>query len=149
MEKVQPFWLTKTLSEMTPQEWESLCDGCGKCCLHKLEDEDSGEVVYTRVACELLDSKSGRCKDYDNRFARVSDCLDLRNLEESNYHWLPATCAYRLVSEGQDLYDWHYLKSGRPGLVHKAVCSVRGRTIPESKADMNNLGAQVIHWIDT
>lgn len=144
----EPFWRTTPLDEMSEEQWESLCDGCGKCCLHKLEDEDSGEVYYTRVACDLLDLKNGRCKDYEHRFEKVPDCIDLRAMETRTYHWLPATCAYRLLHEGQDLPEWHYLISGRPGLVHKARCSVRGRAIHESRVDLENLEEEIVRWID-
>lgn len=142
------FWKHKRLVDMSDDEWESLCDGCGKCCLNKLQDEDSGEIVYTRVACDLLDIKRGRCSDYEHRFDRVPDCIDLRQLDADNYHWLPATCAYRLVAEGQDLPDWHYLISGRPGLVHKASCSVRGRAIHERDIDPDELDLHIIRWVD-
>jgi uncharacterized cysteine cluster protein YcgN (CxxCxxCC family) len=144
-----PFWRQHAISDLTDEQWESLCDGCGKCCLHKLQDEDSGEVFYTRVACDLLDTKSGRCSDYSHRFERVSDCMDVRHMQPEQMAWLPATCAYRLIAEGEDLPDWHHLVSGRPGLVHKATCSVRGRSKRESEVDMNDLEAHVIHWVDS
>lgn len=142
------FWLSKSLGDLSDPEWEALCDGCGKCCLNKLQDEDTGEIHYTRVACRLLDIKRGRCSDYDHRFEQVPDCLDLRQLEHDNYHWLPATCAYRLVAAGEDLPEWHHLKSGRPGLVHKATCSVRGRALPEDSVDPDSLEDHIIHWVD-
>ena len=143
-----PFWQTTALADMSDAQWESLCDGCGKCCLHKLEDENTGEVYFTRVACTLLDIKSGRCKDYENRFQKVADCLDLRAMTPEEYRWLPATCAYRLIADGEDLPDWHHLISGRTALVHKARCSVRGRAIPESKVDLNDLEDQIVRWVD-
>lgn len=142
------FWQQKSLDQLSDKEWESLCDGCGKCCLNKLQDEDTGDIFYTRVACKLLDIKRGTCRDYPNRFDHVTDCIDLRNLSTDNFHWLPATCAYRLVAEGEDLPDWHHLKSGRPALVHKATCSVRGRAIPETEVDPNELENYIIRWVD-
>lgn len=149
MSRPQPFWRTLTLAEMSEAQWESLCDGCGKCCLHKLENEETGDVFYTRVACELLDLKTGRCRDYAHRFEKVPDCIDLRAMEEQNFYWLPATCAYRRVQEGLDLPDWHHLVSGRTALVHKLKRSIRGRAIPESEADLDNLEAEIIRWVDT
>ncbi|MEE4202164.1 MAG: YcgN family cysteine cluster protein [Halieaceae bacterium] len=149
LEQLSPgFWRDKPMSQLSDAEWEALCDGCGKCCLHKLQDEDSGEVYYTRVACQLLDRKSGRCTDYANRKTRVNDCIDLREMKPEEFAWMPATCAYRLVFEGKDLPDWHWLKSGRPGLVHKATSSVRGRTVSESEVDLDHLEDEIIHWID-
>ncbi len=107
-----PFWQTKTLAEMNGAEWESLCDGCGKCCLHKLEDEDSGQIVFTRLACEQLDLASCRCRHYSERNHLVPNCLDLHQPGFSQFHWLPSTCAYRLLSEGQPLPIWHPLVTG-------------------------------------
>lgn len=148
MNRADAFWKHTSLSEMSDAQWESLCDGCGKCCLHKLEDEDTGQIYFTRVACQLLDIKSGRCSDYENRFNRVPDCLDLRTMARDEYRWLPATCAYRLVEAGEDLPDWHHLISGRPALVHKARCSVRGRAIPESRVNLDDLEDEIVRWVD-
>jgi len=142
------FWREKSLGDLSDEEWEALCDGCGKCCLNKLLDEDTGEIHYTRVACQLLDIKRGTCRDYANRFEHVSDCVDLRTLSVDNFHWLPATCAYRLVAEGEDLPEWHHLKSGRKALVHKATCSVRGRAISEADIETDDLQEYIIHWVD-
>ena len=112
MTKNEHFWKTKSLNQMTKAEWESLCDGCGKCCLHKLEDIDTGEISISNVSCSFLDETSCRCKDYNNRQENVADCiqLDLKNLK--TLQWLPSTCAYRLIDEGKSLYDWHHLISG-------------------------------------
>jgi len=126
------FWERKPLNKLSQKEWEALCDGCGKCCLNKLEDEDSGEVALTRVACRLLDDNSCACAHYDNRHQFVPDCIVLRpdNLD-SHAYWMPATCAYRLVWEGKPLYHWHPLISGDPDTVHRAGVSVRGLTVSE------------------
>lgn len=141
----KPFWREKSLSEMTEEEWESLCDHCGKCCLHKLEDEDTGEILYTRVACKLLDLESCRCTHYDERSHWVPDCLNLRH-GFAHFSWLPSTCAYRLLAKGADLPVWHPLVSGDEKSVHKAGISIRGLAIPESEAD--DVTEEVIEWLD-
>ncbi|XDA96463.1 YcgN family cysteine cluster protein [Sulfitobacter sp. LCG007] len=126
------FWERKPLKQMTPREWEALCDGCGKCCLNKLEDEDSGEVALTRVACRLLDDDSCRCAHYEIRHQFVPDCIVL-SPETIGQHayWLPETCAYRRLWLGKDLPDWHPLLTGDPETVHAAGVSVRGMTVSE------------------
>ncbi|MCR4269084.1 YcgN family cysteine cluster protein [Nitratireductor sp. ZSWI3] len=123
----EPFWKTKSLAAMTEAEWESLCDGCGKCCLAKLEDEDTGEIHWTSVGCRLFDPEACRCRDYDNRLARVADCVRLTPQNVTTISWLPSTCAYRLVAEGRDLFWWHPLVSGDPETVHEAGASMLGR----------------------
>lgn len=123
----EPFWKTKTLEEMSSREWESLCDGCGKCCLSKLEDEDSGEIYWTTVACWLLDAGSCQCGNYADRLAHVPDCVQLTPAKVRSVAWLPSTCGYRLVAEGHDLYWWHHLLSGSSETVHEAGVSMRGR----------------------
>ncbi len=127
------FW-EKPLSALTREEWEQLCDGCGKCCLHKIEDELSGEVHPTNVACRLLDRHSCRCSNYRGRRAYVPDCIRLSAANVERFAWLPSTCAYRLRAEGKPLPDWHHLVSGDPESVHRAGMSARGWTVSEDEA---------------
>jgi uncharacterized cysteine cluster protein YcgN (CxxCxxCC family) len=127
----KPFWKAKTLAQMTAAEWESLCDGCGRCCLVKLEDEDTGKVHFTDVACKLFDAETCRCKDYANRTRKVDDCVALTAENIGSLGWLPKTCAYRLLDEGKDLAWWHPLVSGDPETVVTAGISMRGRTVSE------------------
>lgn len=126
------FWERKPLKKLSNKEWEALCDGCGKCCLNKLEDEDTGDVALTRVACRLLDDESCHCSQYDIRHQFVPECIVLKpsNLDQHAY-WMPATCAYRLLWEGKPLFDWHPLVSGDTQSVHDAGVSVRGWTVSE------------------
>ena len=128
------FWREKQLSEMSKEEWESLCDGCGRCCLHKLRDDDTGEISFTNVACRLLDVNTARCKDYANRRRKVPDCVQLTPETLAKIDWLPPSCAYRLVQEGKDLPPWHPLRSGRAESVIEAGASVAGRCISERNA---------------
>ncbi|AOG41049.1 MULTISPECIES: YcgN family cysteine cluster protein [Brucella] len=123
----KPFWQTKNLNQLTRSEWESLCDGCGQCCLHKLQDEDTDEIYWTSVACTLLNPETCQCRDYPNRKKTVPDCVFLTPEIVDEVDWLPVTCAYRLVAEGSDLYWWHPLVSGSPETVHEAGISVRGK----------------------
>jgi len=129
-----PFW-EKPLSELDRGEWEALCDGCGRCCLHKLEDEESGDIYATNVACALLDRRTGRCSDYAHRKARVVDCVVLDRGKACSLDWLPESCAYRLRSEGEPLREWHYLISGSRETVHEAGQSTRGWTVSEADVD--------------
>lgn len=126
------FW-EMPLEKLTSEEWEALCDGCGRCCLNKLEFEDTGELAFTRVACKLLDGESCRCGSYENRHEYVPECVVLtpKKLKDIDW-WLPSSCAYRLRAEGKPLYDWHYLISGDPDSVHRAGISVRGWTVSEA-----------------
>ncbi|MEE2661508.1 MAG: YcgN family cysteine cluster protein [Pseudomonadota bacterium] len=133
MTKQNDFWRIKGLDEMNQQEWESLCDGCGKCCLVKLEDVDTGELSFTDIACRLLDTNTCSCTDYQKRTDRVPDCLRVTPSLAKTANWLPSTCAYRLISEGQGLRWWHPLVSGNPDTVHTAGVSVRKRVVPESQ----------------
>lgn len=130
----RPFWETKSLREMNRAEWESLCDGCGKCCVHKLEDEDTGELFPTNVACRLLDRATGRCSDYRNRRAHIPECVRLTPAKLETVDWLPSTCAYLRLHLGQGLPDWHPLVTGDPESVHRAGMSVRGWTVSEADA---------------
>jgi len=134
------FWERFRLDELTHAEWEALCDGCGKCCLRKLEYEETGEVEYTNVACRLLDCDTCRCTDYAHRKERVPDCVIVtpRTLPDILY-WMPATCAYRLLAEGRPLADWHPLISGRPDSVREAGISLAGRMVPETQVDDEDL----------
>ena len=139
------FWQEKPLFQMTAAEWESLCDGCARCCLHKLEDEDTGEVFFTSIACRLLDIQSCRCSRYSERSKLVADCLDLMD-GFTQFHWLPSTCAYRLLAEGKDLPDWHPLVCGDVGRVHEAGISVQTFAVAENpQLEPSDF---VIEWLD-
>jgi uncharacterized cysteine cluster protein YcgN (CxxCxxCC family) len=133
MAAAPPFW-EKSLSDLDAGEWEALCDGCGKCCLHKLEDEDRGHIYPTNVACKLLDRTTARCSDYSRRRQFVPDCLHLTPALVAGLEWLPLTCAYRLRDEGKPLPDWHYLICGDRGAVHRTGNSVVGWTVAEHEA---------------
>jgi uncharacterized cysteine cluster protein YcgN (CxxCxxCC family) len=128
----RPFWETKTLEQMTAQEWESLCDGCGRCCLVRFEDEDTGEIIPTRVACRLLDTQSCACTNYRHRRRYVPDCIKLTPNKIEDLTWMPNSCAYRRLYEGRGLASWHPLCSGDPESVHRAGVSVRGRVLSET-----------------
>lgn len=144
----RPFWRAKRLEEMTEAEWESLCDGCGRCCLHKLEDEETGEIFWTDVACRLLDHTTCRCSSYENRHAFVPDCvrLDVDEVRSQTYTWLPPTCAYRLLAEGRDLFWWHPLVSGDPETVHAAAISIRNRVRSEEDVPVDDLEEHLAAW---
>jgi uncharacterized protein len=139
-----PFWRAKTLEELNSTEWEQLCDGCGRCCLVKLEDEDTGAVHLTRLACRLLDTGSCRCSNYDNRHALMPDCVAIDPGKVRTLTWLPPTCGYRLIGEGRDLYWWHPLVSGDPNTVHEAGVSVRGWAVSEAKAKAGQMHKYII-----
>jgi uncharacterized cysteine cluster protein YcgN (CxxCxxCC family) len=142
-----PFWKTKRLSQMSAREWESLCDGCGRCCLNMLEDIDTGNTCFTNVACKLFDKESCRCKDYAGRKRKVPDCVQLSPRNVRRIVWLPPTCAYRLVAEGRDLYWWHHLVSGDAETVHQAGVSVRGRdTVCETLVPDERLEEHIVSW---
>lgn len=139
-----PFWERKTLGEMNSQEWESLCDGCGRCCLHKLEDEDNGEIFYTRIACRLLKISACRCRHYSERQHHVPDCVVLTADNLKQLEWMPLSCAYRRVADGRGLDWWHPLVSGDPNTVHTAGISVRGMAISERHVDEEDVEAYIV-----
>jgi uncharacterized protein len=149
MTTLQPFWQRKKLTELTAEEWESLCDGCGRCCLKKLQDETTGQVAYTDVACKLLDRDRCRCRRYARRHELVPDCVALRPDDEQTFAWLPTTCAYRKLAAGKPLDWWHPLVSGDPDSVHRAGISVRGRTLREADVPGDELDTRIIRWIKT
>lgn len=128
---VTPFWQRKTMQEMTTEEWESLCDGCGLCCLQKLEDEEDGDIYYTNIACKLLDLDSCQCTNYAERKTFVPDCIQLTPSQVDDFKWLPKTCAYRLVAEGKDLPVWHHLVCENTDAVHVERISYSGRMVSE------------------
>ena len=144
----EAFWNTKSLDKMSAEEWESLCDGCGRCCLHKLEDIDAGLYFYTNVACRLLDCKSCRCTNYSQRRALVKDCVLLSPSGNDQYNWLPTTCAYRRLAEGKGLEWWHPLISSDPETVHEAHISVRGRSVNENPVSIEQREDHIINWIE-
>lgn len=141
---MKPFWKTVPLERMTTEQWESLCDGCGRCCLHKLRDEDTGELAFTDVSCRLLDTQTCRCTRYAVRKRYVPDCVSLTPGTLPDIDWLPPSCGYRLVSEGRDLPAWHPLRSGDVETVHGAGASVRGRAVSEQEAGL--LEDRIVEW---
>ena len=145
---VKPFWEAKALDAMTDAEWESLCDGCGQCCLHKLVNDETADVFYTQVACQLLDDESGRCKRYATRLEEAEDCLDVRRMSATELAWMPRSCAYRRLAEGKSLPLWHPLITGDPLSTTHTGMAVAGRTISETTADLDQLEAEIIEWVD-
>ncbi len=143
----EPFWRRKAMRDMTPAEWESLCDGCGRCCLNKLQEEGSDRTFYTAVACRLLDWETCRCTDYANRAAKVKDCVTLTPRNINRISWLPPTCGYKLIAAGRDLYWWHPLVSGDPDTVHQAGVSVQGRVAAsETSVPDERLEEFLVKW---
>jgi len=140
------FWETKTLAEMTTEEWESLCDNCGKCCLNKLEDEDSGDIYFTSVVCNLIDLDTCRCTRYADRTRLVPECIDLKQHDFAEYNWLPATCAYRLLVDGKELPSWHPLITGDPESVKDAGVSISSYAMKESEVE--DLEDHIIEWLE-
>ena len=132
------------MENWSQEQWESLCDGCGKCCLHKLEDEDTGEVYLTDVACRFLDLKGCYCTVYSDRFAKVPDCVDLAPHRRDVFEWLPESCAYRLIADGKPLPEWHHLVSGSHETIHLAQSSVRDKVISELQVSMEDLESRII-----
>ncbi len=144
----KPFWETKSLADMTPQEWEALCDGCGRCCLHKLEEVETGQIYYTDVACRLLDTQRCRCTRYSQRTHLVPDCLVLTPEKVGQYRWLPTTCAYRRLAEGKGLAWWHPLVSGDPDTVRRAGISVHGKVVRERTTLLQHLDKHIVNWVE-
>lgn len=141
------FWKNYTLEQLTQVEWEALCDGCGQCCLIKLEDDETNEIAYTKVACKLLDCTTGHCSDYPNRMQYVPDCIQLTSEKLQNIHWLPNSCAYRRVNEGKSLPAWHHLITGSRHNVIKARKSVAGRCISEAEIDPEEIDEYIVKWV--
>lgn len=141
-----PYWEDKSLAEMTTAEWEALCDGCGRCCLMKLEDEETGEIFTSDVHCKLLDGESCRCTDYEHRLKKVPDCIKLSVDNITTLSWIPKSCAYRRIAEGRGLAWWHPLVSGDPESVVAAGVSVRGRTISETKVEFGEWENHLADW---
>lgn len=141
-----PYWRAKRLEQMNEREWEALCDGCGRCCLMKLEDEDTGRIYATDVGCRLLDGDTCRCRDYANRHKIVTDCVKISSDVVPDLSWLPPTCAYRLVDEGRDLYWWHPLVSGENDTIHSAGISVKGRIFEEDAVPVEELEDHIVDW---
>jgi uncharacterized cysteine cluster protein YcgN (CxxCxxCC family) len=143
----QPFWKRKALEDLNPAEWESLCDGCGRCCLVKLEDEESGEIHFTSITCKLFNTGTCRCADYAHRNRRVRDCIKLTPAKVRTLSWLPPSCAYRLVAEGRDLAWWHPLVSGSATSVHEAGVSVQGRArMTEKEVRLADYPDHIVDW---
>lgn len=147
MQNDTPFWQSKTLFEMTPKEWESVCDGCAKCCLTQLQDEESDQLVFTDVACNLLDDQTCRCTDYENRSIRVPSCVTMNrdNVEESAA-FAPPSCAYRLLLEGETLPDWHHLNSASSETVHQGGQSVRHRVRFQREINDDDIQDYIVEW---
>jgi uncharacterized protein len=144
----EEFWKTVKLEDMTRTQWESLCDGCGKCCLSKLEDEDTGKIYWTSVVCRLFDAAKCACKDYENRASVVPDCVILTPENVRTIPWLPKTCAYRLVAEGKDLYDWHPLVSRSSSTVHEHEISVLGK-VTAFEDDLTDTDDYLLHLTES
>lgn len=139
-----PFWKSKTLEQMSREEWESLCDGCARCCMVKLEDEDTGKILLTRLACSMLTVKTCRCSNYPERFSLMPDCIDVTVEKVRELSWLPVSCGYRRVNEGRDLAWWHPLVSGDPSTVHQAGISVKSFAMSEKRVKEANYGRYII-----
>jgi uncharacterized protein len=145
---VTDWWHDKALTELNDTEWEALCDGCAKCCLHKLQDADSGEVFYTKIRCRFLHEHTCRCLDYANRSVLVENCVDLRSTDWGTLNWLPSTCAYRLRALGQPLPHWHPLVSGSRDTVHLAGISIRGRAMSDEFVHADGYDEHIVHWVE-
>ena len=141
------FWKNLSLSELNQSEWEALCDGCGLCCLVKLEDDETQEIAYTKVACKLLDCQTAQCSDYPNRKQHVPDCIQLTPEKLDQIHWLPGSCAYRRINEGKSLPAWHHLITGSRHNVVKARKSAAGRCISELDVDPEEIDEYIVRWV--
>ena len=142
------WWHELPLQALNPEQWEALCDGCARCCLHKLEDASSGEVHYTRVRCRQLDDATCRCSDYPRRLQSVPECVSLEPHTVADFDWLPGTCAYRLRASGERLPHWHYLVSGSRESVHEAGVSIRGRTLSEEFVHPDDYEELIVSWVE-
>lgn len=146
MTQEAPFWQTTSLASMSKDQWESLCDGCGRCCLGKVTDQETGQTAHTNVACRLLDTQACRCTSYEDRHRFVPDCVRLTPAKITQLGWLPTSCAYRRLSEGRDLAWWHPLVSGDPSTVHWAGISIRGRVVSERDVVDHDFAAYRADW---
>ena len=144
----EPFWKAKKLKDLSHEEWESLCDGCARCCLHKLEDEDTDDVYYTSVVCRYLDEDKCQCMEYEKRTVLVPDCVQLTPVGAMDYKWLPSSCAYRTLAEGRPLESWHPLVSGDPATVDQAGISIRGKCVSEEHIHPDAYEDQIIKWVE-
>lgn len=142
------FWRKYGLDDLDKQEWEALCDGCALCCLHKLEDDETGDVALTDIACRYLDMDSCVCKDYNNRHRNVPDCVPFNVETAKSFFWLPDTCAYRRLAQNESLPEWHYLESGDKNLVHSLAMSARDQSISEQLVHSDLWQERVVRWID-
>lgn len=142
------WWNQLSLAELSAQQWEALCDGCAKCCLHKLQDEDTREVFYTRVRCRYLQEESCQCSDYPRRSVMVPECIRLEQHTVADLDWLPSTCAYRLRANGEPLPDWHYLVSGSRETVHELGVSIRGRAISDEYVHPDGYDEHIVTWVE-
>lgn len=141
------FWKNYSLEQLNHHEWEALCDGCGLCCLVKLEDEDTHEVAYTKVACQLLDCQTGTCQQYQQRKQYVPDCIQITPENVKQLYWLPSSCAYKRLAEGKALPSWHYLNTGSKKSVIKAKKSVAGRCLSEKDINEDDIEDYIIRWV--
>ena len=144
----ESWWNQLALEALDRKQWEALCDGCAKCCLHKLEDEDTGEICFTQVRCRYLDEESCSCSDYANRSVLVPECIQLDSESAADLEWLPSTCAYRLRARGEPLPEWHYLVSGSRDTVHEQGISIRGRAISDEFVHPEGYDEHIINWIE-
>ena len=144
----QPWWQTKSLDQMDDAQWEALCDGCAKCCLVKLEDADTEEIYYTNVSCQLLDTESCRCSDYEGRHKIVDDCIKLDRSNVNKLEWLPQSCSYRLIAAGQSLPDWHHVRTGDREAMHSYGASLRGKVTSELEVHDDDIEDHIIKWIN-